>query len=114
MESEEVRVSEAINSLPFTAVVKFDRNAPVLRGPRAGHYAAVLMDLQMPQMDGIEATRAIRQLPGWQQVPVAALTADVFTETREACLAAGMSEFLGKPVDADKLYPCLLRVLDAE
>ena len=85
-----------------------------LQMARAGHYAAVLMDLQMPQMDGIEATRAIRQLPGWQQVPVAALTADVFTETREACLAAGMSEFLGKPVDADKLYPWLLRVLDAE
>jgi PAS domain S-box-containing protein len=85
-----------------------------LQMARAGHYAAVLMDLQMPQMDGIEATRAIRQLPGWQQVPVAALTADVFTETREACLAAGMSEFLGKPVNADKLYPCLLRMLDAE
>jgi len=84
-----------------------------LQMARAGHYAAVLMDLQMPQMDGIEATRAIRQLPGWQQVPVAALTADVFTETREACPAAGMSEFLGKPVDADKLYPWLLRVLDA-
>ncbi|MEN9762164.1 MAG: hypothetical protein RI906_1990 [Pseudomonadota bacterium] len=85
-----------------------------LQMARAGHYAAVLMDLQMPQMDGIEATRATRQLPGWQQVPVAALTADVFTETREACLAAGMSEFLGKPVDANKLYPWLLRVLDAE
>ena len=91
-----------------------DDGEQVLQMARTGHYAAVLMDLQMPQMDGTEATRAIRQLPGWQQVPIAALTADVFTETREACLAAGVNEFLGKPVDADKLYPWLLRMLDAK
>jgi CheY-like chemotaxis protein len=72
----------------------------------------MLMDLQMPRMDGMAATRAIRQLPGWQQVPIVALTADVFTETREACLAAGMTAFLGKPVEPDRLYALLLQYLD--
>lgn len=91
-----------------------DDGMQALQMARARHYAAVLMDLRMPQMNGIEATRLIRQLPGWQQVPIVALTADVFTETRESCLAAGMSEFLGKPLDPGKLYPLLLRVLDAE
>jgi CheY-like chemotaxis protein len=70
------------------------------------------MDRQMPGMDGLEATRAIRRLPGWQQAPIVALTADALTETRDACLAAGMTSFLTKPVDADQLYSVLLELLD--
>jgi CheY-like chemotaxis protein len=89
-----------------------DDGAQALEMARAAHYPVVLMDLQMPNMDGMEATRAIRQLAGWQQVPIVALTADVFTETREACLAAGMTMFLGKPVEPDQLYPLLLQYLD--
>jgi two-component system sensor histidine kinase/response regulator len=89
-----------------------DDGAQALEMARAAHYPVVLMDLQMPNMDGMEATRAIRQLAGWQQVPIVAWTADVFTETREACLAAGMTMFLGKPVEPDQLYPLLLQYLD--
>ena len=69
----------------------------------------VLMDLHMPVMDGLEATRAIRAQGHARRaaVPVVALTADVFVETRERCLAAGVQAFLTKPVDTAELAACL-------
>ena len=72
----------------------------------------VLMDLHMPDIDGIEATRRIRALPERTAatVPIVALTADAFTDTRERCLVAGMNNFLSKPVSRDKLG-ALLRQL---
>ena len=72
----------------------------------------VLMDLHMPGIDGIEATRRIRALPdrGAATVPIVALTADAFTDTRERCMVAGMNNFLSKPVSRDKLG-ALLRQL---
>ncbi|MBL8302655.1 MAG: response regulator, partial [Ideonella sp.] len=76
-------------------------------------YALVLMDMQMPQMDGLEATRRLRLLPGWQHRPVLAMTANAFADDREACLAAGMNDHIPKPVDPQRLYDCVLRWLDA-
>jgi signal transduction histidine kinase/ActR/RegA family two-component response regulator len=75
-------------------------------------WSLILMDLHMPEMDGLEATQAIRALPEPQRarVPIAALTADVFPETRERCLAAGIDEFLTKPVDTAELSALLARV----
>ena len=80
----------------------------------AGTHDLVLMDMRMPEMDGLEATRAIRQLPGWNTVPILALTANAFDGDRQACKEAGMNDFIGKPIAAQDLYLALLTWLDLQ
>jgi len=74
-------------------------------------YALVLMDVQMPEMDGLQATRALRALPAGRKLPILAMTANAFNEDRQACLAAGMNDHVAKPVDPERLYATLLRWL---
>jgi two-component system sensor histidine kinase/response regulator len=72
-------------------------------------YDLILMDVQMPVMDGLKATAAIRRLPGYDAVPIIAMTANAFEEDRQECLNAGMNDHLAKPISLDRLYSVLVK-----
>jgi signal transduction histidine kinase/ActR/RegA family two-component response regulator len=74
---------------------------------KSGDYALVLMDVQMPVMDGLDATRAIRLLPQGAALPILAMTANAFDEERQRCLDAGMDDHVAKPVVAEQLFATL-------
>ena len=76
-------------------------------------YDLILMDMQMPEMDGLAATRAIRTLANYTTTPIIALTANAFDDDRQACLSAGMNAHIAKPVDPQNLYLTLLKWLPA-
>jgi PAS domain S-box-containing protein len=74
----------------------------------------IVMDVQMPGLDGLDTTRRIRSLPGGADIPIVALTANAFSEDRRRCLDAGMNDFLGKPVEPEALYAILGSYLGGE
>ncbi len=78
---------------------------------RHADFALVLMDMQMPRMGGIEATLAIRNIPGRESLPILAMTANAFDEDRRQCMAAGMNDFISKPVKPEVMHATLLKWL---
>lgn len=88
-------VTEAADGLEAVDAMQQAQEAP---------YALILMDMQMPRLGGIEATRKIRALPNGKMIPIVAMTANAFGEDRDACLAAGMNDHIAKPVEPNFLY----------
>ena len=76
---------------------------------RGGRYDGVLMDCQMPVLDGYEATRRLRRQPRWHDLPVIAMTANALVGDREKALAAGMNDHIAKPINVDEMYRTLAR-----
>jgi CheY-like chemotaxis protein/signal transduction histidine kinase len=114
---DDVRNVFALTSIfePHGATVEIARNGreALTALERAGHSGRpidlVLMDVMMPEMDGLTATREIRNRPDWKGLPVIALTAKAMPDDQEQCLAAGANDYLAKPLDVDKLLS-LVRV----
>ncbi len=75
-------------------------------------YALILMDMQMPHLNGLDATRAIRAMAGRERTPIIAMTANAFAEDRQRCLAAGMNDFIVKPVQPERLFETVAWWLD--
>ncbi|MFR3751669.1 MAG: response regulator [Enterocloster sp.] len=79
-----------------------------------GYYQIILMDVHMPEMDGLQATKKIRNSgrPDASTVPIIAMTADVFKEDIRRCKDAGMDAHIGKPVELDKLYSMVRKFIN--
>ncbi|MDM8160337.1 MULTISPECIES: response regulator [Labilibaculum] len=74
---------------------------------KQGDYDFILMDIMMPEMDGLDATRAIRNLENGQKIPIIALTADIMIANEEKCLRNGMNGHIAKPFEIDNLFKVL-------
>jgi two-component system sensor histidine kinase/response regulator len=86
-----------------------DNGQIALEKVRKAHYDLVFMDMQMPVMDGVTATREIRKLPEFANLPIVAMTANAMEQDRRKCMDAGMNDFLVKPIDPNDMAAILLR-----
>ena len=117
--AEDVEINrEIVLSMFETTLLKIDcavngREAVEMFSAAPGKYDMIFMDVQMPEMDGYEATSTIRALdvPRGKNVPIIAMTANVFKEDVEKCLASGMNDHIGKPIDFDEVMKVLSRYL---
>ncbi|MEO5339852.1 MAG: response regulator [Magnetococcus sp. MYC-9] len=90
-------------------VEEADHGGTALRMLQTTHYDVVLMDLQMPEMDGLTATRVIRSNARFKDLPIIAMTAHAMEEDRQKCLAVGMNDHVGKPINLHDLYSTLAK-----
>jgi two-component system sensor histidine kinase/response regulator len=111
VEDNEINQEVAIGQLEDAEVFVdlAENGAEAVRMVRENDYDVVLMDMQMPVMDGIEATRILRSDARFQTLPIIAMTANALVSDREQCLQAGMNDHIAKPIDPDQLFGVLLR-----
>ena len=107
LERKHVIVEHAVNGK--IGLEMFEKSAP-------GYYDLIFMDIRMPEMDGIEATRQIRRLdrPDARRVPIVAMTANAFNEDIDQIKAAGMDDYLSKPLDVELMFRCMAEQLRTE
>jgi len=98
-----ILMEEMLEGIASFVVDQAEHGQRALELAQSQAYDLIFMDMQMPVMDGLAATRAIRALAGGADIPIVAMTANVFEEDRRACLAAGMNAYLGKPFSRDEL-----------
>ena len=113
VDDEPINREVALMQLEFVDLVAdtAEDGAEAVAMTQKNSYAAILMDMQMPELNGLEATQEIRQLPGYRDTAIIAMTANAFAEDKARCLAAGMTDFLIKPFNPDELFTVLLRSL---
>ena len=109
-----VKVAKALLAEHFETIDVAANGKEAMEMLAAGDYEMILMDLQMPVMDGLQASREIRKHPGWSHIPIIALTANAFAQDRKSCLEAGMQDFLEKPITVAALRRVLGRYLGTE
>jgi CheY-like chemotaxis protein len=111
VEDNEINQEVAIGQLEDAEVFVdlAENGAEAVRMAGENDYDIVLMDMQMPVMDGIEATRILRANPRFETLPIIAMTANALVSDREMCLQAGMNDHIAKPIDPDQLFGVLLR-----
>jgi two-component system sensor histidine kinase/response regulator len=111
VEDNEINQEVAIGQLEDAEVFVdlAENGAEAVRMAGESDYDIVLMDMQMPVMDGIEATRILRSNPRFETLPIIAMTANALVSDREMCLQAGMNDHIAKPIDPDQLFGVLLR-----
>lgn len=85
----------------------------MLQAKPVGYYGVILMDIQMPHMNGYQVAEAIRKLPDDRaRTPIIAMTANAFEEDHKATLAAGMDAYVAKPIEIDTLFSTITQVLE--
>ncbi len=111
VEDDEVNQEVAIGLLEEAGLVVDVANNGIIAIEKVKNndYALVLMDMQMPEMDGVNATVEIRRDPRYQSLPIVAMTANVMEVDRDKCFAAGMNDHLAKPIEPDELGKVLLK-----
>ncbi|MBF0161113.1 MAG: response regulator [Magnetococcales bacterium] len=100
---------EILEDLGLRVTVADHGRQAVERVQQKAPFAAIFMDIQMPELNGYQATAALRANPRYHTIPIIAMTADATVGEREKALAAGMNDYLTKPIDLEKLYATLLQ-----
>lgn len=100
-------IAAELLAMKAVAVTIVNNGVEALDALSKGDYDVVLMDIQMPEMDGLTATRHIRENPAWRDIPIIAMTAHAMVGDREISLSSGMNDHITKPIDPDTLYATL-------